>query len=102
MHPGAPPAAERDGAPAARIAAVVAESGSLAFLADGCADGVIAEDGALSRHLMAEDLAAEIARVLLGGEVLACVETCWSWAWPCWPSSGTGPTSPTCRTPRWC
>jgi hypothetical protein len=28
---------------------------------DGCADGVIAEDGALSRHLMAEDLAAEIA-----------------------------------------
>ena len=75
-HPGAPPAAERDGAPAARIAAVVAESGSLAFLADGCADGVIAEDGALSRHLMAEDLAAEIARVLRpGGEVLACVDS---------------------------
>ena len=76
VHPGAPPAAERDGAPAARIAAVVAESGSLAFLADGCADGVIAEDGALSRHLMAEDLAAEIARVLRpGGEVLACVDS---------------------------
>jgi hypothetical protein len=74
-HPGAPPAAQR-GAPAGRIAAVVAEPGSLAFLADGCADGVIAEDGALSRHLMAEDLAAEIARVLRpGGELLACVDS---------------------------
>jgi hypothetical protein len=74
-HPGAPPAAQR-GTPAGRIAAVVAESGSLAFLADGCADGVIAEDGALSRHLMAEDLAAEIARVLRpGGELLACVDS---------------------------
>ena len=70
-HPGA----ER-GAPVGRIAAVVAEPGSLAFLADGCADGVIAEDGALSRHLMAEDLAAEIARVLRpGGELLACVDS---------------------------
>jgi len=39
-------------------------------------DGVIAEDGALSRHLMAEDLAAEIARVLRpGGELLACVDS---------------------------
>jgi hypothetical protein len=59
-----------------RVAAVVAEPGSLAFLADGCADGVIAEDGVLSRQLMAEDLAAEIARVLRpGGEVLACVDS---------------------------
>jgi len=74
-HPGAPPAAQW-GDPAGRIAAVVAEPGSLAFLADGCADGVIAEDGALSRHLMAEDLAAEIARVLRpGGELLACVDS---------------------------
>src|SRR6266581_205495 len=40
------------------------------------ADGVIAEDGALSRHLMAEDLAAEIVRVLRpGGELLACVDS---------------------------
>jgi hypothetical protein len=55
---------------------VVAEPGNLAFLADGCADGVIAEDGALSRHLMAEDLAAEIVRVLRpGGELLACVDS---------------------------
>jgi hypothetical protein len=55
---------------------VVAEPGSLAFLADGCADGVIAEDGALSRQLMAEDLAADIARVLRpGGQLLACVDS---------------------------
>ena len=74
-HPGAPAAGDRR-APPGRVAAVVAEPGSLAFLADGCADGVIAEDGALSRHLMAEDLAAEIARVLRpGGELLACVDS---------------------------
>jgi hypothetical protein len=59
-----------------RITQVLAEPGSLAFLADGCADGVIAEDGALSRHLVTEDLAAEIARVLRpGGELLACVDS---------------------------
>ena len=59
-----------------RIAPVVAEPGGLAFLTSGCADGVIAEDGALSRHLMTEDLAAEIARVLRpGGELLACVDS---------------------------
>jgi hypothetical protein len=69
----APPA--RAGRPG-RIAPVVAEPGSLAFLADSCADGVIAENGALSRYLMAEDLTAEIARVLRpGGEVLACVDS---------------------------
>ena len=61
---------------AGRIVPVVADPGSLAFLTDGCADGVIAEDGALSRHLMTEDLAAEIARVLRpGGELLACVDS---------------------------
>jgi len=70
-----PPAAARAG-PQGRITQVLAEPGSLAFLTDGCADGVIAEDGALSRHLMAEDLAAEIARVLRpGGELLACVDS---------------------------
>jgi SAM-dependent methyltransferase len=59
-----------------RIVQVVADPASLAFLADSCADGVIAEDGALSRHLMSEDLAAEIARVLRpGGELLACVDS---------------------------
>jgi hypothetical protein len=62
--------------PPGRVTLVMAEPGSLAFLADGCADGVIAEDGALSRQLMAEDLAAEIARVLRpGGTLLACVDS---------------------------
>jgi hypothetical protein len=59
-----------------RIRPVLAEAGSLAFLCDGCVDAVIAEDGALSRHLATEDLAAEIARVLRpGGELLACVDS---------------------------
>jgi hypothetical protein len=59
-----------------RVLPVLAEPGSLAFLADGCADGVIADEGALSRHLMTEDLAAEISRVLRpGGELLACVDS---------------------------
>lgn len=59
-----------------RIATVVADSASLGFLADGCADGVIADDGTLSRHLMAEDVAAEITRVLRpGGQLLACVDS---------------------------
>jgi hypothetical protein len=58
------------------IVPVVADPASLAFLADGCADGVIAEDGALSRQLMTEDLAAEITRVLRpGGQLLACVDS---------------------------
>ena len=58
------------------IVPVVADPASLAFLADGCTDGVIAEDGALSRQLMTEDLAAEIARVLRpGGQLLASVDS---------------------------
>jgi len=58
------------------VVPVLADPASLAFLADGCADGVIAEDGALSRQLMTEDLAAEIARVLRpGGQLLACVDS---------------------------
>ncbi len=72
-RPGAP---AWHGPPPGRIIPVVGEPGSLAFFADGCADGVIAEDGALSRQLVSEDLAAEIARVLRpGGEVLACVDS---------------------------
>jgi Methyltransferase domain len=59
-----------------RLASVVADPASLAFLADASVDGVIADDGALSRHLMAEDVAAEIARVLRpGGQLLACVDS---------------------------
>jgi hypothetical protein len=66
------PARTRRGA----IVPVMADPASLSFLADGCADGVIAEDGALSRQLMTEDLAAEIARVLRpGGQLLACVDS---------------------------
>jgi len=58
------------------IVPVAAEPASLAFLSDGCADGVIAEDGALSRQLMTEDLAAEIMRVLRpGGYLLASVDS---------------------------
>jgi SAM-dependent methyltransferase len=60
-------------APAGRLVRVVADS---ANLADGSVDGVIADDGALSRHLMAEDVAAEIARVLRpGGQLLASVDS---------------------------
>jgi hypothetical protein len=55
---------------------VVADPIRLSFLADGSVDGVIAEDGALSAHLMAEDIAAEISRVLRpGGQLLACVDS---------------------------
>jgi SAM-dependent methyltransferase len=62
--------------PAGRLVRVVADSANLAFLADGSVDGVIADDGALSRHLMAEDVAAEIARVLRpGGQLLASVDS---------------------------
>ena len=68
---GRPPAAS-----AGRLVTVTAEGGGLEFLADGCADGVIAEDRALSLRLAAEDLVTEIARVLRpGGRVLACVDS---------------------------
>ena len=59
-----------------RIIPVVADSSRLTFLSDGCADGVIADDRALSVHLAAETLIAEIARVLRpAGRVLACVDS---------------------------
>jgi SAM-dependent methyltransferase len=55
---------------------VAADGTGLEFLADGCADGVIAEDRTLSKRLAAEPLVAEIARVLRpGGQVLACVDS---------------------------
>jgi hypothetical protein len=63
-------------APAGRVFRVIAESSRLSFLADGCADGVIADDRALSTHLAAETMIAEIARVLRpAGRVLACVDS---------------------------
>jgi SAM-dependent methyltransferase len=59
-----------------RLPTVAADATGLEFLADGCADGVIAEDRALSLRLAAEDVVAEIARVLRpGGQVLACVDS---------------------------
>lgn len=59
-----------------RIVPVIADSSQLTFLADDCADGVIADDRALSVHLAAEAMIAEIARVLRpGGRVLACVDS---------------------------
>jgi SAM-dependent methyltransferase len=57
-------------------AKIRADSSRLSFLPDGCADDVIAEDRALSTHLAAEAMIAEIARVLRpGGRVLACVDS---------------------------
>jgi SAM-dependent methyltransferase len=62
--------------PGGVVATVRADPGSLRFLADGCADGVIAEDRALSRYIAAEYLAAEIARVLRpGGRLIASVDS---------------------------
>ena len=61
---------------AGRPQTVIADGTGLEFLADGCADGVIAEDRTLSRRLAAETLVGEIARVLRpGGLVLACVDS---------------------------
>jgi hypothetical protein len=60
----------------AQIFTVIADSSRLSFLGDGCADGVIADDRALSVHLGAETMVAEIARVLRpAGRVLACVDS---------------------------
>jgi hypothetical protein len=70
-----PPTADGRGA-ARRPPTVIADGTGLEFLADGCADGVIAEDRTLSRRLAAETLVGEIARVLRpGGLVLACVDS---------------------------
>ncbi|HTQ94415.1 MAG TPA: methyltransferase [Streptosporangiaceae bacterium] len=59
-----------------RIVPVIADSTRLTFLGDGCADGVIADDRALSVHLAAEAMIAEIARVVRpAGRVIACVDS---------------------------
>jgi SAM-dependent methyltransferase len=85
-----PPGADRPGAaklaserpppdgprPAGRVQPIAGDVSDLDFLADGCVDGVIAEDGTLSRYLGAETLVTEIARVLRpGGRILACVDS---------------------------
>lgn len=62
--------------PIGRMAMVTGEAASLDFLPDGRADGVIAADRALSTHVAAESMVAEIARVLRpGGRVFACVDS---------------------------
>ncbi len=59
-----------------RLSVVTADGNGLAFLPDGCADGVIAEERTLSLRLAAEEVVTEIARVLRpGGQVLACVDS---------------------------
>jgi SAM-dependent methyltransferase len=59
-----------------QIHSVIADTGSLGFLADGSLDAVIAEDRVLSRHLVTEATVAEIARVLRpGGRMLLCVDS---------------------------
>jgi len=62
--------------PRGRIFPLIADASRLSFLPDNCADGIIAEDRALSTHLGAEALIADVARVLRpGGRVLACVDS---------------------------
>ncbi len=69
------PATRADTGPG-KLVSLIADPTRLSFLADESVDGVIAEDGALSAHLMAEDIAAEITRVLRpGGQLLACVDS---------------------------
>ncbi|MFP3962199.1 methyltransferase domain-containing protein [Actinomadura fulvescens] len=70
---GRPPA-PRPGAGTLRQ--IVADTGSLSFLADACVDAVVAEDRTLSRHLATESTIAEVARVLRpGGRVLLTVDS---------------------------
>jgi hypothetical protein len=72
----APPGLRRWPGPGGTVATVTADRGNLRFLADGCADGVIADDRTLSRYVAAEYLAAEIARVLRpGGRLIASVDS---------------------------
>jgi hypothetical protein len=78
-----PPTADRDqedapepGDQGSSFCDVIADLPSLSFLADGSADGVIAEGRTLSLTLAAESLVADISRVLRpSGRVLACVDS---------------------------
>jgi hypothetical protein len=65
-----------NGAHPGRVVLVSSDPASLSFLADESVDGVIAEDRTLSMQLAAENLIADIARVLRpAGQVLACVDS---------------------------
>lgn len=58
------------------ISLVRADATSLSFLADASIDAVVADDRALSRHLLAEILVTELARVLRpGGRVIASADS---------------------------
>ena len=60
----------------AGLAELIGDSSRLSFLPDECADEVLAEDRALSTHVGAEAMIAEIARVLRpAGRLLACVDS---------------------------
>jgi hypothetical protein len=62
--------------PGGTVTSITADPANLRFLADGCADGVIADDRTLSRYIAAEYMAAEIARVLRpGGRLIASVDS---------------------------
>ena len=68
--------APRDAPRPGRTRTVVADAASLGFLAPGSFDAVVAEARTLSRHLVTEDVVAEIARVLRpGGRVLLSVDS---------------------------
>lgn len=59
-----------------RTRTIVADASSLRFLSPGSFDAVVAEGRMLSRHLVTEDVVAEIARVLRpGGRVLLSVDS---------------------------
>ena len=73
---GSPPVSRGAGGDRPPGATLIADLSRLPFLADSCADGVIADDRALSMQLAAETMIAEIVRVLRpGGRVLACVDS---------------------------
>lgn len=87
MSPGESPVTASE-----RMRTVAGDQSGLEFVARGSVDGVMAEDGTLSRNLAAESLVGEIARVLRpGGRVLACVDSqtlgmatlAQQNAWPC-------------------
>jgi hypothetical protein len=70
------PPPSRNGTHPGRVVWVSSDSASLSFLAGESVDGVIAEDRTLSMQLAAENLIADIARVLRpAGQVLACVDS---------------------------
>jgi hypothetical protein len=80
--PGGTPASTAEPGPARpdtvakQLRVVAADGNGLEFLADECADGLIAEDRTLSRRLAAETLVSDIRRVLRPrGRVLACVDS---------------------------